>query len=350
MATPEQPADPPGPAETTNPLPAVPAEHGRPAAPVPITENQLTTGLPLLDLLAPKQAAEAASFGQHGPSVPPSQPMPAVPAVPQVPAQAGPTTPPGPAYPGALPGPAPTLMQPAVPAPPLQPPVGPPGQPMLPGMTGPPMTGPPMMGPPVMPPPRRSGPRDWRLVAAVAGGVLLVGLLAWAVIASGSSPEDDQAGPQTNQPAPTSPVRTADGFEFTQHAARTDTDCAGNSYGQVVDFFRQHSCTELRRKLFLTAVDGRPVVVSVVAVELPDEGTATQLQQLVDTSGTGNVADLLRAGVRVPDGPNELTNAGYASHRDGATVVIVESSYGDPSLSRDEPLDRICQAALKLAG
>jgi hypothetical protein len=140
----------------------------------------------------------------------------------------------------------------------------------------------------------------------------------------------------------------AGGYQFTLHAARTDTDCAANAYGKVAEFFRGTPCTRLDRSLYSTTVDGRLVAVSVSVVQMPTEQAAMDLQKLADTSGTGNVNDLLRAGVRVPGGPDSLTDAGYASSREGIAVAIAEADFADRAVSDEGLLDRISEAALQL--
>lgn len=277
---------PPTEAETTTPLPRVPAQA--------VPPEHATVGLPLLDLLAPQQA---------------------------MPPQTGPLPP---QYPGPYP----------------------PGTPMHPGQ--PTRSAPPM--PTVPPAPGRLRRPGARLVIGLAAGVLVLALLGiWAL---GSSSKPDGASGRSSAPAPTtsSTIRVVDGYQFTRNAGRSDTDCATNSYGKVADFFRATPCSKLDRVLYTSTVDGRPAVVSVSVVTMPTEQAASDLQKLADSNGTGNVADLLRAGVRVPGGPESLTDAGYASTRDGTTVVVVEADFADPAVKDEATLDRISKAALQLGG
>lgn len=277
----------PAAAETTNPLPRVQAHQ----------PEHLTVGLPLLDLLAPEQGQQPQEVYQpmHGQQY---QPL------------AG--------Y-GALP--------PEAPQPVRQ-----------------------VRRPPSRPPLRKST----KLVIGVGTGVLLLAAVGvWALM---SSPDDTTAqqgtsGTRQSSTVPqTSAVRAVDGFQFTQSAARTDTDCVANAYGEVSEFFKTRPCAALDRVLFLTTVDGRPTVVSLAMVRMPDEAGAEALKNLVDTNGTGNVNDLLKAGVQAPGGPREFSDAGYASARDGDTVVIAEADFADPAVKDQPTLDRLSQAALKLNG
>jgi hypothetical protein len=266
--------------EITQPLPRTPG----PPAPA---DDRTTTGLPLLDVLAPEQTA------------PPAAP-------------AAPTT---------------------------------------------------RYGPPAAPVTiRRTRPPQGVLLLAAAVAVILIVLIGWLAlrptptaqtpgVTTGGAPATGQTGQpaQTTVPDTTTPTaQVVGGYQFVQHAARSDTDCAGNAYGQVADFLRATPCAKLDRALYTTTVDGQPAVVSVSAVQMGDESAATQLQKLADTGGTGNVADLLRAGVRVPGGPASLTDAGYASSRSAATVVIVESDFADPAVKDRRALDRLSTVALQL--
>jgi hypothetical protein len=188
---------------------------------------------------------------------------------------------------------------------------------------------------------------DTRVIAAIGAGVLLLAALGiWALSSSEPSPPA-QSRPSTSAPA-SNPIRTVGEYRFTQQATRADTDCAANSYGQVAEYFRGTPCTGLARGLYSSTVDGQLVVVAVATVRMPSERAATELKKLIDTNGTGNVNDLLRAGVRMPNGPESLTDAGYASGRDGLTVVIAEADFADRTARGGKLLDQVSEAALQL--
>jgi hypothetical protein len=183
------------------------------------------------------------------------------------------------------------------------------------------------------------------LVAGAVGCVALLGLIGW--LSMDSLPSGERPPATTGAPA-TSAIVAAGGYQFTRHSTREDANCAANSYGQVADFFRDSPCSGLRRALFSSSIDGRTVVVSVSTVTMPDERSAAALRRLADTNGTGNVTDLLRAGVRVPSLPESMSNPSYASAQTGGTVVIVESDYTEPAQPADDALERIAQAAIEL--
>lgn len=235
---------------------------------------------------------------------------------------------------------------------------GPPGPlpPPAPGVAPPPHAGyQPYAGyapPPARPFRRRANRRAALIIGGIGAVVLVVALIGWALTTlppSGGGRQARQTTPAvpSTSAVPTG-VRAAGGYDFTQHAARTDTDCAANAYGDVAEFFATNPCTRLDRALYGTTVDGRLVVASVSVVHMPDDAKATELRRLADTSGTGNVNDLLRAGVRIPGGPESLSSAGYASMHDGAVVVIAEADFADPEVRDGDLLDRVSKAALEL--
>ena len=80
-----------------------------------------------------------------------------------------------------------------------------------------------------------------------------------------------------------------------------------------------------------------------------DATSASAFKALVDSSGTGNVADLLREGRGFVGAPASLGNAGYGSAQVGESVVIAETAPGAGSGSVGErPLDRIARQATAL--
>lgn len=278
----------------------------------------MTVGLPLLDLLAPQQTAPAQPAGPSAPTVrvgPP--PVPADP-------------------PGLVSG----LMSgygstPAGLPPFTSDPYAVPGYPGQPYQAA------------AQPERRRRGRPGGKVVAGLAAGVLVLAVFGIWKLGSSGSPVSGQQASRTPAPTSTS-IRAAGGYQFTQHASRSDSDCAANAYGKVAEYFRSTPCTKLDRALYTSTVDGRLVVAAVAVVRLSSDQAATELKKLADANGTGNVSDLLRAGVRVPNGPDALTDAGYAATRDGSAVVIAEADFADPALRDGELLDRISQAALQL--
>lgn len=221
----------------------------------------------------------------------------------------------------------------------------------------------------------RPGParRRWRKVLAVVGGLvaftaLTLGLVLLGRLVAGAGDPQVAAGRPVPVP-PVAPVAPADnptdsaadnptdragpdaavpGYQLSLQATRADSDCAVHSYGRTREFFLATRCAGLQRGLYTGIAEGVPVVISVSTVEMPDGDEAAALRDLVDTSGTGNVSDLLREGALLPGGPSELDGAGYASARDGASVVIVETAPRELGGVDGALLDRTSEAMLPL--
>lgn len=165
--------------------------------------------------------------------------------------------------------------------------------------------------------------------------LLLAGLALWAFGTSGGS---------TTEPG-TAASWDVDGFTVHEVNNSRDTDCGLNSYGAVPEFFTQHPCVGLQRKL-LKADDGEGnlVLIATSRTEMPTPDEADLLRQLVDGPGTGNVADLARVtpgytGIR-------FTGRYYASSAMDTTVQIAETEplAGSPSAGT---MRRLARSALE---
>ena len=158
-------------------------------------------------------------------------------------------------------------------------------------------------------------------LGAAGGGVAVGGAVGGA--GGGTSAGRSASGTQTRARArDRSTLRTIQhlesrGLQVTQRDVHADDDCAANSYGQVQDFFQQSPCTALYRGLFEVRSARATVLVAVAWVDMPDETSARQYQQLVDRHGTGNITEL---STQVP-----WTGEHYVSTRDGVTVVNAQA-------------------------
>lgn len=201
-------------------------------------------------------------------------------------------------------------------------------------------------------PERRRSP--WRWLAPLAV-LLMMGAGVWfgasmlfdsngSAKSAGGTPRDERA--QADE-APA--AQTVNGYSFEPGAADTTTECAAHSYGEVKQFLTQQPCTQLERALFLTEVDGKPVAVAVAEVTMPDTDAAAALKAMTDTSGTGNVNDLLREGVQPRGYPSYevITGGEYASSVIKTKVRIVEAAFVDGS-ETTPPVDAAADAALTL--
>jgi hypothetical protein len=144
--------------------------------------------------------------------------------------------------------------------------------------------------------------------------VILAGLTLWAFGISGGS---------ITEPG-TAASWVAEGFTVREVNDSRDTDCGMSSYGDVPEFFTQHPCVGLQRKL-LRADDGEgnSVLIATSRTDMPTSNEADLLRQLVDRPGTGNVADL----ARVTPGYTGIKFTGryFASSATGTTVRIAEA-------------------------
>lgn len=201
--------------------------------------------------------------------------------------------------------------------------------------------------------------------ALLALGLVLVAALSavvWWAIRHDPAPEPAPAGPPvagtTSRPADTTEGTTtspgpttveAGPFTFESMTPNQASDsCEDASYGKVRAWFADHACERVVRGLYSTEAEGARALVSVVVVTMPDEGQAQQLKAMTDTSGTGNVSDLLRDGtVELPGAP-QVAGGAYASNTSGDTVTVVESAfYGDTK--NQALLDEIAAHALQIA-
>jgi hypothetical protein len=200
------------------------------------------------------------------------------------------------------------------------------------------------------------GKRGLLLVAAALLVLVLLGVGGFLLLNGsshhGSTATASSSARASQTAAPTlaaGHTQQIDGVSFTLADARADTTCVGHSYGQVAGFFAGQNCTGLSRALYTAQVGGHAMVVAISKVRMPDATSARALLAMTDRSGTGNVSDLLREGVRFPGGPAALVNSEYASDPNGAEVTIVETSWIDrASAGTAEQLDSAASSGLGL--
>jgi hypothetical protein len=201
----------------------------------------------------------------------------------------------------------------------------------------------------------RSTTRTALLVAAVLLLVVVLGIGVTALF-DGDGGTTAEAAPSTAGQAAAPAAgpepgdrETVDGRTFVAERVQTDPTCVGNAYGAVAAFFTGTDCSGLARALYSTDVGGRPVVVSVSVADMGDAEGARALRELADRNGSGNVSDLLREGVRYAGGPEQLSNAQYASAVSGSTVTIVETAWaGRGATGSSADLDVVASTALVL--
>jgi len=186
-----------------------------------------------------------------------------------------------------------------------------------------------------------------RLVALLAGTWLAVSVVVLIVLllvgghhsasdpttTGHSSTAAESAGPSPSD----SPPAVAVPAGWTRRAADRQTNCAAHAYGQIAAFFTRTPCTSVSRLLATTLSGRRAIVIASHAVTFPEAAQAKSYLTLVNADGTGNVADLLREGVRYPGGPSALPTAAFASRQDGTTVHVVEAAYAAGTSSATDP-------------
>jgi hypothetical protein len=200
-----------------------------------------------------------------------------------------------------------------------------------------------------------SGRRTALLVLAAVLAIAVLGVGGWLLLrddpaAAGgdSGAESPSAGPSASGPQ-VGDVHDVGDLEYTVEAVEVDDTCAGHAYGDTAAFFADTDCTGLSRALYSTRLDGEPVVVSVVRVQMPDTAAARELRAVTDRNGSGNVSDLLREGVRYTGSPAELSGAEYASAVSGPAVTIVESAWVDEDAEGgSDEIDQVADDALVL--
>jgi hypothetical protein len=198
--------------------------------------------------------------------------------------------------------------------------------------------------------------RTRRILLAVAA-VLVLALIGvgLAVVLGDRDGDGATAAPaEPSETAPSGPavgsVQQVAGVSYTVRAVDVVGTCVGHAYGDTATFFETADCTGLSRALYSAQVGGREVVVSVARVRMPDTVAARDLRGVTDTSGSGNVSDLLREGITYPGGPTSLGDgAEYASAVSGPTVTIVESAWANPSAAgTDAEVDQVATSGLSL--
>lgn len=212
---------------------------------------------------------------------------------------------------------------------------------------------------PDSPPPAAPGTAARRALFVV--GLLAVAIVAgflWWLIRHDPEAEPPQAGSRpveqtssaestTTSPAPTTVQAGPYTFESLT-PNQVDRSCPDASYGKVRKWFGDNPCDRVVRGLYTTRQGQARAIVAISVVTMPTPEQAQHLKALTDTSGTGNVSDLLRDGsVHVPGAP-KVAGGNYASSAAGNTVTIIESSFYDGH--RDQPLlDDLTTQALRVA-
>jgi len=185
------------------------------------------------------------------------------------------------------------------------------------------------------------------VVLVVLGAIVLLGRPGGGNSAGGHSATASASSTPQLKPGT---VQEVDGVAFTVQAVKVDDTCIGHAYGAVGDFFNATNCTGLSRALYSAQLDGKPVVVAVSAVRMPDAASAVALKALADRDGTGNVSDLLREGVTYPGAPQQLVDSQYYSApvKDNVVTIAVTSWVAGRAAGTSAPLKAIASSGVTL--
>ncbi|WP_026197395.1 hypothetical protein [Sciscionella marina] len=183
-----------------------------------------------------------------------------------------------------------------------------------------------------------------KLVALVAIAVVS-GVIWWLANRDGSGQDPEQAAGQSNAGTPGSSAANKPRFERVGGPVDGD-DCRKRSYGTAKKYFKEHNCAALHQVLYASETERGKVLSSVSTVTMASPGDANGLKRLTDSDGTGNVTDLVTAGVRLPGGPKTVKGSGYASKVRGNTMIVVESGFFASSQHGDAFLTKVSKAAL----
>lgn len=201
----------------------------------------------------------------------------------------------------------------------------------------------------------RGRQRALRVVAVLVTLVLLgAAIFVGVQIFLGDSDGGDPQSTESTSAAPTATQQPTQQIQDTTYVLALSRDgetCVGNANGQVAEYFDTTDCTALVREMYTTDIDGVGVLVSVARVTMPDEQSAAEFKDLVDSDGTGNVDDLLESGERLPEGPTELEPLAFDSELADDVITIVVAGWLDPAAPGEiADLEELATQALALQG
>lgn len=171
------------------------------------------------------------------------------------------------------------------------------------------------------------------LTSLGVAAVVLTGAVLASVWAGGAGSALDMTAQQV------------DGVSFERTAADLGGDCAEASFGDVRAWFQRHPCEALSRQIFDGEAGGRAATVSLAVVDLGDATPARNLRELLNTPGSGGIADPAAE----PGPPSEPDGAAQAVQQTGSRVRIVQAAWvsgkSDPG---DVPLRVLAERGLRL--
>lgn len=155
--------------------------------------------------------------------------------------------------------------------------------------------------------------------------------------------------PQPKRPAAASARQLVGSTPYVLRAKQRDRTCTGHVTGTGVQrWVAANPCTSLRRAMFTTTLQRRPVVVTVALVDVGTARRARALRDLV-ADGQGRVKTLLLEGTRFPGAPAKIEGAAGAVAVRGPVAVFTLADYtSGVSSSSNQALRAAARDALKL--
>ncbi|MEU6132645.1 hypothetical protein ABZ805_26000 [Saccharopolyspora sp. NPDC047091] len=174
-----------------------------------------------------------------------------------------------------------------------------------------------------------------KLLVLGAVALVLVGAVSALLMAGASEEEREVAAQQV------------DGVAFTRTSAERGGDCTEAAFGDVRAWFQRHPCEGLSRQVFDGETAGRSAVVSVAVVDLGSATSARNLRELLNTPGSGGIAD---AGAEpgAPSSP-EFADAAAAVQQTGGRLRVVQAAWAEGGSDPDDvSLRALAERALRL--
>jgi len=196
----------------------------------------------------------------------------------------------------------------------------------------------------VVSPPSRPALRRPPLRVLVAGGAAAAALFLAGAFALSRADNPAAAGSAAPIASTTTPA------VYTVQVTDVITSCRDHSHGRTKSSFRKENCVKATRFLASGKVSGRPVVFVMSRIQMATAEAAASVKQVLDSTGTGNLNDLLREGKSFQGAPGSMPASGYASVQTGPVVVVAEAGFiQGPSASANPALRAAAaQAAAQL--
>lgn len=151
------------------------------------------------------------------------------------------------------------------------------------------------------------------------GAVVVVAVVGALAIATADDAPADRAAPKTS-------TRSAPAG-YTVKLTDEITDCASHAHGRTKSSFETGNCVSATRTVATGQVSGHPALFVVSEIQMGSAEAAASVKQVLDTTGTGNLNDLLREGRTFSGAPAKMPSSGYASVQSGTMIQVAEAGF-----------------------